>query len=61
VAHLIHTMAYGGIETAVINWLTTINRSAFEVYLFCFANPHGTEAPFVEAARKAGIEVRRIP
>lgn len=60
VAHLIHTMAYGGIETAVINWLTTIDRSAFEVYLFCFANPHGTEAPFVEAARKAGIEVRRI-
>jgi glycosyltransferase involved in cell wall biosynthesis len=61
VAHLIHTMAYGGIETAVINWLKTIDRSAFEVYLFCFANPHGTEAPFVEAAHKAGIEVRRIP
>ena len=27
VMHLIHSMAYGGIETAVINWLRKIDRT----------------------------------
>jgi glycosyltransferase involved in cell wall biosynthesis len=61
IAHLIHTMAYGGIETAVINWLKTIDRSRFEPHLFCFANPGNTEEPFVRAATEAGFSVTRIP
>ena len=48
--HLIHSMAYGGIETAVINWLRKIDRARFDVSLVCFANPGETEGPFVKAA-----------
>jgi glycosyltransferase involved in cell wall biosynthesis len=61
VVHLIHTMAYGGVETAVINWVRKIDRARFDVRLVCFANPGGTETPFVEAAAKAGITVSKIP
>ncbi len=61
VAHLIHTMAYGGVETAVLNWLKTMDRSRFEVHLFCFANPGATETPFVEAATAGGFTVERVP
>jgi glycosyltransferase involved in cell wall biosynthesis len=61
VAHLIHTMAYGGIETSLLNWLRTMDRSRFDVHLFCFANPGGTETPFVEAAAALGFVAERIP
>jgi glycosyltransferase involved in cell wall biosynthesis len=54
-------MAYGGIETAVINWLKTIDRSRFEPHLFCFANPGNTEESFVRAATEAGLPITRIP
>lgn len=60
VMHLIHTMAYGGVETAVLNWLRSLNRSEFEVHLVCFANPGATEQPFVEAAESLGFQVRKI-
>jgi L-malate glycosyltransferase len=61
VAHLIHSMTYGGIETAVLNWLQSFDKERFEVHLFCMANPGATEAPFVEAASSRGFVVRRIP
>jgi len=61
VVHLIHTMAYGGIETVLINWLTAIDRTRFDVRLVCFANPGGTERPFVSAAETAGLSVSKIP
>ena len=61
VMHLIHTMAYGGVETAVLNWVRTLDHRRFHVRLACFANPGGTEAPFVDAARRQGIEVDRVP
>lgn len=61
VAHLIHTMAYGGIETALVNWLKTLDRTHYDPYLYCFANPGGTETPFVEAASRHGLEVSKIP
>ena len=60
VLHLIHTIAYGGVETAVLNWLQHIDRSRFEVHLACFANPGETEAPFVEAATRRGFEVHKL-
>lgn len=61
VLHFIHTMAYGGVETAVLNWIRALDRDRFEVHLACFGNPGETERPFVEAAHRAGIEVTRIP
>ena len=61
VLHLIHTMAYGGIETAVLNWLKTLDPERFEVHLVCFANPGETERPFVEAALRLGLTVHKIP
>ncbi len=61
VAHLIHTMLYGGVETSLLNWLRTMDRSRFEIHLFCFANPGATETPFVEAAAALGFAVERIP
>lgn len=61
VAHLIHTMAYGGVETALINWLTRLPGLHYPCELICFANPGETEAPFVEAAEVAGLHVSKIP
>lgn len=61
VVHLVHTMAYGGIETIIINWLGNIDPERFDAHLVCFANPGGTEAPFVAAAERAGLCVHRIP
>jgi L-malate glycosyltransferase len=61
IAHLVHTMAYGGVETAVLNWARTIDKRRFEVHLFCFANPGNTEQPFIEAAARNGFSVDRIP
>jgi glycosyltransferase involved in cell wall biosynthesis len=61
VLHLIHTMAYGGVETAVLNWLKALDPERFEVHLVCFANPGDTERPFVEAAQRQGLSVHKIP
>lgn len=61
VAHLIHTMAYGGIETALLNWMKTFDRNRFQVTLFCFSNPGKTEQPFIDAAKSYGFEVQTIP
>lgn len=63
VLHLIHTMAYGGVETAIINWLGEMDRSQFDIHLACFDNPGGggSEEPFVEAAQKRGLTVHKIP
>ena len=60
VAHLIHTMAYGGVETALINWLRTFDRENVDAHLICFASPGGTERPFVDAATRAGLEVHTV-
>jgi glycosyltransferase involved in cell wall biosynthesis len=61
VAHLIHTMAHGGVETALINWLTTFAPEHVEAHLICFANPDGSEQPFVDAAMRAGLRVHTLP
>jgi glycosyltransferase involved in cell wall biosynthesis len=61
VLHLIQTVAYGGVETAVINWLRRVDRTRFDVHLVCFANPGNTEGPFVEAAERQGLKVLKIP
>lgn len=61
VVHLLHTVAYGGVETIVINWLRSIDRSRVDVHAVCFANPRGTERPFIAAAQRHGIDVRTIP
>jgi glycosyltransferase involved in cell wall biosynthesis len=61
VLHLIHTMAYGGVETALINWVRKIDPERFQVYVACFANPGETEQPFVQAAQRQGIQIIKIP
>jgi L-malate glycosyltransferase len=61
VLHFIHTMAYGGVETSVLNWVRTMDRERFEVHLACFANPNGSERPFIEAAARHGLEVATVP
>jgi len=61
VAHLLHTVAYGGPETIIINWLCAQDREHFDVHLICFADPKGTEKPFVEAAEAAGLSIHFIP
>jgi len=62
VLHLIHTVAHGGVETALLNWLQRIDRDRFDVQLACFSNPDGSELPFERAAVAAGIPiVAKIP
>lgn len=60
VGQLIHTMAYGGIETALLNWIRTTDRRRFDVTLICFDNPGATQAPFVEAAAREGLNVELV-
>jgi glycosyltransferase involved in cell wall biosynthesis len=61
VLHLIHTMAYGGVETALLNWVRAFDRERFDVHVACFANPGAMEAPFVDAATRRGVHVDTIP
>jgi len=61
VVELLHTIAYGGVETALLNWIRGLDPREFEVHLVCFANADGSERPFVDAARRLGIEVSTIP
>ena len=61
VMHLLHTMAYGGVETAVINWLLRIDRERFTPHLVVFSNPDHSESHFVTAAEAAGLTVHKIP
>jgi glycosyltransferase involved in cell wall biosynthesis len=61
VAHLIHTMAHGGVETALINWMKTFDPDRVAAHLLVFANPGGSEQPFVEATRRAGLPVHYVP
>jgi L-malate glycosyltransferase len=61
VAHLIHTMAHGGVETALINWIRTFDRAQVDAHLLVFANPGASERPFVEATARAGLPVHYVP
>lgn len=60
-AQLLHTMAHGGVETAILNWSITLDRGRIDSRLLCFSNPNGSEQPFVDAAAIRGFEVGRIP
>jgi glycosyltransferase involved in cell wall biosynthesis len=62
--HLLHSIAYGGVETILLNWFRKVRASPdsrIELSLVCFQNPGGTEQAFVNAARKQGLTVRTIP
>ena len=61
VIQLLHTMAYGGIETIVINWMRHLDPSEIDLHLVCFENPTNTEKPFMDAAQAYGIHVDKIP
>lgn len=60
VAILLHSVAHGGVETAILNWCRTFNRDLIEPRLISFRNPHNTEQPFLDAAKNAGFEVAQI-
>jgi len=61
VLHLIHTMAYGGIETVLLNWYKTVDLDRFNLTMVVFENPGNLEEPYVNAAANLGIEVKKIP
>jgi glycosyltransferase involved in cell wall biosynthesis len=58
---LLHTIAYGGVETLVINWVRSLEPSRIEATAVCFADPDQAERPFMEAAERAGLRIRTIP
>ncbi|HEU0119471.1 MAG TPA: glycosyltransferase family 4 protein [Bryobacteraceae bacterium] len=60
VAHLLHTVAHGGVETALLNWFATFDHS-IDARMYCFSNPGGTEEPFLEAASAQGLPVGILP
>ena len=62
--HLLHTIAYGGVEDIIINWFKHLQASPnpfMELSLVCFENPGHTEREFLDAVARAGIPVRTIP
>ena len=61
VMHLLHTVAYGGVETVILNWIRDMDQSSFRVDLACFANPGATEQPFLDAAKEYGHTPPTIP
>ncbi len=60
VAHLLHTVAHGGVETALLNWFSKFDHRV-DASMYAFANPGHTEQPFLEAAHRAGLEVPLLP
>jgi glycosyltransferase involved in cell wall biosynthesis len=61
VLHLIYSPGFGGIESIVLNWWKTFDRSAFDVKVACFCGDRNREAAFLEAAQAAGMEVLPVP
>lgn len=63
VAHLLHTVAHGGIETILINWMHAHTELPLDTRLICFSNPGGggSEQAFVDAAERENFEVARVP
>ncbi len=61
VLHLIYSPGYGGIETAVINWVKRFDRDQFDVHVAYFAGDRDRELPFLRAARAAGIDPMPVP
>jgi glycosyltransferase involved in cell wall biosynthesis len=62
--HLLHTIAYGGIETILINWHKSLkgrSEASIKLSFVCFENPGHTEKAFLDAASAAGMSVRTIP
>jgi glycosyltransferase involved in cell wall biosynthesis len=55
VLHLIHSMAIGGIETTVLNWVRFLDTDRCEFFVCCFAGDRGREYPFLEAAAAAAV------
>lgn len=61
VLHLIHSVAHGGIESELINWVLNFDKSQFEVHVACFAFDRNREEAFLRAAKLAGIPVFLVP
>jgi len=61
VTHLLHTVAYGGVETVLINWLVHAPTTDIDIQLVVFENPENTEDAFITEAEKAGLSVKKIP
>lgn len=61
VVHLLHTVAHGGVETILVNWLTRLDPARVVPTMVVFANPDGSEQAFLDAASAQGIEARTIP
>ena len=61
VLHIIHSVAHGGIESALINWVRFFDREHFEIHVACFAYDRNREEAFLRAAAVARIEVKKIP
>jgi glycosyltransferase involved in cell wall biosynthesis len=61
VAHLIHSVAHGGPDTIVLNWIRALDRTLYTPYLVCFADSDThREREFVDSARAAGLDVHFI-
>ncbi|RMD66779.1 MAG: glycosyltransferase [Planctomycetota bacterium] len=61
VLQLLHTVAYGGIETILINWLTKLDPDRVDATLVVFANPGATEQAFLDVAQQRGLDALKIP
>ncbi len=61
VLHLIYSPGYGGIESAVINWVKNLDPARFEVSVAYFAGDRDREIPFLRAARAAGLDPIPVP
>lgn len=61
VLHLVYSPGFGGIESIVLNWWKTFDRSLFDIHVALFCGDRDRERPFLDAATAAGIEVIPVP
>ena len=47
VAHLVHSVQFGGMEEATLRWLRSPQASRYEHHVLCLANADGGEDEFV--------------
>jgi glycosyltransferase involved in cell wall biosynthesis len=60
VAQLLHTVAHGGVETALLNWAGAFGPGIDNRW-YCFANPDRSEEAFLRSARQRGFHIDTIP
>ena len=61
ILHVRNSIAYGGVETSMLGWLNSVDRSRFNCPIALFTEHNGTEAAFRDTFCAHGHRVVSVP